>query len=119
MAEFTGTNLVAQWIYSGGTVTLVDATAGSDTNRSYLATIKDATVSINLVAQTGGTALEAALVEGAVGTLIIGPEGTASTKRKYTIPAISQGAKLNFPYDNIVEISCDFQASGAYTIGAY
>jgi hypothetical protein len=130
MPEYSGSAIVMNWIYSGGTVTLtgdqrsvnispsidfIDTTAGADPRRKRLASIADVTVSWSALMQTGGTAIEDALAEGAAGTLIVQPEGTAAGKRKYTIGAFSQGAKLNFPYSDAVEITCDWMGDGNYT----
>lgn len=132
MPEYSGSALVFQWIYSGGTVTLsgdqrsvsitpsidfADTTAGSDPRRKRLATIADTNFSFAGLAQTGGTALEDALAEGTPGTAIIQPEGTTAGKRKYTIGAFSQGAKYNYPYSDVVEVTCDFVGDGNYTRG--
>lgn len=132
MPEYTGSSMVFQWIHSGGTVSMqadmrtvnlsptvdfADSTAGSDARRTRIATIKDTTVSYTGLAQTGGTALEDALVEGTQGTIIFQPEGTASGKRKYTIGAFSQGAKFNHPYADVVEMSVEFVGNGNYTLG--
>jgi hypothetical protein len=134
MAEYTGQNLVVSFIHPSGTLTLntdyrslsaaptigmVDASAGSDANRTYLTTLKDGKYSYRGVAQTAGTVLKAALAPGVVGTLIIGAEGTAAPNQKETCPVISMGASYNYPYDNIVEITCDFQANGAVVLGVY
>jgi len=134
MTEYTGSALVGSFIYSGGTVVfntdyrsltsaptvgLVDASAGSDTDKTYLTTLKDGKYSLKLVAQTGGTVLETALTEGNSGTLIIGREGTASGKPKETVPVIVMGPQFNYPYDGIVEISCDFQKNGTRVMSAY
>jgi hypothetical protein len=127
MAEYTGSGLVLSWVYSGGTVSLggdfrtftfnptvdmIDTTAGSDPSRTFIPSYKTVACSVGLVAQTGGTALEDALQAGNFGTLTAQPEGTASGKRKYVIPCYSMGAQFTFPYDNLVEITCDFQPSG-------
>lgn len=134
MPEFTGKDLVLQWIHSGGTTALqgdyrsvnwqpavdfAETTAGSDTHRGRIATIKDATAAIALVDQTGGTAVYAALQPGVSGTLIIGPEGTATGKRKITFPAISAGGQYTYPYNDVVTIACTFNGNGAFTDGAY
>lgn len=130
--EFSGSALVFQWIWSGGTATLsgdqrtvslspsvdfADTTAGSDARRTRLPTLKDASVSYSGLAQGGGTATEDALAEGNQGTIILQPEGTAAGKRKYTIGAFSQGAKYNYPYSDVVEMTCDFVGDGNYTRG--
>ena len=107
MAEFTGTNLLLSWIWSGGTVTLggdyrtvswnptvayADISAGNDTHVGRLTTLKDATAAVTLVDSSPGTATYTALGAGVAGTLIISPEGTASGKRKITFPCFSDGA---------------------------
>jgi len=130
--EFSGANLVIKFVTTGGTADLsadersvtytpsvkfATATAGSDAFEAYLATVKDTQVSVAAVAQSGGTVVEDILAAGNFGTLTIQPEGTATGKRKYTIPAFSKGAVITFPYDDTVTIACDFQGSGTPTIG--
>ena len=133
MARFTGKDLVMTWLPStGGTITLntdfqsvdynpsgklVSATAGSDAFEQYLATTKDTKVSYSGLFDSAGTATEDALAANTFGTLIIQPQGTASTKRKYTVPAFSGGANISYPFDNVVSIKVDFQGSGTPTIG--
>ena len=133
--KFSGSALYFQWVYSGGTVLLsgqqrsvtitpsvdlIDGTAGDDADKEYLSGVKDATVSfagvMSAMADSPTYAeMEAALVEGNAGTINLGPEGTASTKRKYIIPAISLGASIAIPYDDVVELSNEFQKNGAMT----
>jgi len=134
MAEFTGTNLLLSWIWSGGTVTLggdyrtcawtptvaySDISAGSDTHVGRLTNLKDATAAVTLVDSAQGTATYAALGAGVGGTLIISPEGTATGKRKITFPCFSDGAAYSYPYNDTVTISVNFTGNGAYTDGAY
>ena len=134
MAEFTGQNCFILWTSSTGTVNLsadersvawnpsgglVESTAGSDPFKSYLATTKDTTVDISCVWQSGSYAQENAMRELQFGTLIIGPEGSVAGKRSYTLPSFSQGAKFNFPYADVVEMSCSFQGSGTATYGTF
>ena len=134
MAKFTGKNLSLSFIHSGGTLDLaadfrtlskapsigmVDASAGSDADRTYLTTLKDGTYSWGGVSQEAGTVLRNALLEGSGGTLIIGEEGTVAGKPKETVVVISMGAQYNIPYDNVVEISCQFQKNGARTLSVY
>lgn len=134
MAEFTGTNLVLSWIWSGGTVSLngdyrtcsfnptvayADISAGSDTHMSRLTTLKDSTASVTLVDSSPGTAVYASLNPGVAGTLIIGPEGTASGKRKITMPAFCDGAVPTWTYNDTVTIAVNFTGNGAFTDGAY
>lgn len=135
MPEFSGSALVMSWIWPGGTVTLnadyrkcnlspsvdtIETSAGSDARHGRLATLKDMAANIELVAQTGGTAVLAALAEGVVGTLIVGPEGTATNKPKTTFSAISMGAQQQYAYADVSILTCDFQGDGTtYTQGAY
>lgn len=129
MAEFlAGPTMVLSWAYSGGTINLagdfrnvqwnpsiayVDTSAGADTQIARLTALKDATASIELVNPTSGTALAAALQPGVAGTLIIGPEGTATNKRKITFPAYSDGAQYPFPYADVATLTCGFTGSSA------
>ena len=135
MAEYvSGSTMVLNWIWSGGTTALAadyrnvtwspsiaytETSAGSDTNVGRLTTLKDATASIELVNATGGTALYAALAPGVSGTLIIGPEGTATNKRKISFVCYSDGAQYAQPYAEVATLTCSFTGNGAYTDGAY
>lgn len=138
MSEFvSGPTMVLQWIWSGGTVSLAadyqackwspstdyaETTAGSDTNKGRLATIKDAKADVTLVgptSTTGGTSYAAALAPGVGGTLIIGPEGTATGKRKITFPCFSDGLATDFPYNDICMITDSFTGNGSFTDGSY
>lgn len=123
-----------QWIYSGGTISFagdarsaswspdvetIDTTAGIDTVRTFIKSFKTATANISVVDQTNAAGTASALDAGSYGTLILGPEGTATGKRKVTFPSMSKGAKYNFPYDGISELTCEFVATGAYTDSTY
>jgi len=133
MAEFTGSNLVLSWIWSGGTVSLggdyrtcswnptvaySDISAGSDTHVGRLTNLKDATAAVTLVDSSAGTATYASLGAGVGGTLIIQPEGTAATKRKITLPCFCDGAVPNYVYNDTTTISVNFTGNGAWTDGA-
>ena len=135
MTEITGKNLKVDWIYTDGTVTggtivlntdyrtlsinpsidLADTTAGADNDKTYIATIKDATIEWSGLYQSKGTVLAAALEAGIGGTLVVYPEGTTSGNVKESYPAIAMGAKMTYPYADVVEISCTFQKNGAKT----
>jgi hypothetical protein len=134
MAEFTGKDCFVLWTSSAGTINmsadersvswnpsggLVESTAGSDPFKSYLATTKDTTVDVSCVWQAGSYASENALLPLQFGTLLIGPEGSVAGKRSYQLPSFSQGAKFNFPYADVVEMSCSFQGSGTATYGTF
>lgn len=129
MAEFiAGPTMVLTWSYGAGSVLLagdyrscawnptqdfVDASAGPDTQHGRLAALKDATASVSVVAQTGGTQIIAALAAGQAGTLYIQPEGTATNKRKITFPAYASGAATEMPYADVVVVTCEFMGAGA------
>ena len=134
MTAYAGSALYVSWVYSGGTVILngdfkkfdytpavdlYDQTAGADVNKTRIVGVKDGQANFSGIMQANGTALTNALMEGTEGTLIVGPEGTASTKQKMTIPAIAMGAKYDIPYNNVVEISCNFVQNGARTDGVF
>ena len=132
MAEnnIVGKDAVISWVWTGGTLNLAtdyrsvsvkenvdtaETTAGADTHKTYLATIKSATIDYSGLFPTGGTVLYAALAAGMSGTLTVAPEGTASGKVSHAYPAISMGAKFNIPYADTVEVSCTFQSNGAWS----
>jgi len=134
MAEFTGSALVMQWIWSGGTVSLgsdyrsctwnptvayADISAGSDTHIGRLTALKDATAACTFVDSVQGTATYASLDAGVGGTLIIAPQGTASGKRKITFPCFSDGAVPSYVYNDTTTMTVNFTGNGAYTDGAY
>jgi hypothetical protein len=97
-------------------VAYVDSSAGADTHVGRLTALKDSTAAVTLVAQaTTGTSLIAPLAAGVYGTLTIQPEGTATGRRKITMPAYSDGPVIEFPYNEICVISCGFTGSGAFT----
>lgn len=127
MTAFSGSALYLAWIYSGGTVTLhgdfrsfdwtpslalIDSTAGSDSFREYIPGIGEGgDIALSCVMQASGTALITALARGNQGTILYGPEGTATGKPKSTIPAISKGPAYSQPYDDVVEFKVAWQQS--------
>ena len=129
MAEFlAGPTMVLTWTSSVGTISLAgdyrtctwtssialeDVSAGSDTQIGRLTALKDATASVEIVNQTGGTAIQAALQPGIAGTLVIQPEGTATNKRKITFPAYCDGGVPAFPYANVSVTTVTFTGAGA------
>lgn len=132
--RYTGKDLYAEFICSAGTIALtgdqrsltvdresdtVDVTAGSEADKSYLASLKDGTASIEVLDQgsIGATGLETALPEGTTGTLIYAPQGTASTKPKRGWAAIVKSISVEFPYSDVVVYKIDFQKSGSVLWG--
>lgn len=137
MAEFIGNGLVCQWIDASGTaiitanyqkvtetpsIELIDVTAGADAAKVYLASFKDYKVNVSGLEDTGGTIGALAgtrLAPGASGTLIVGPEGTASGKPKRTYPVLSMGITRNYAFAGAAEFSVDFQGWGTVTEGTF
>ena len=133
MAELiSGQTMVLTWTYATGTISLAgdyrtcewnpsityeDVTAGSDTQIGRLTTLKDATCSVTILQQTSGTAIVAAFQPGQAGTLVIQPEGTATSKRKITFPAYSDGIQTSMPYANVSVHTLGF--TGSSTLAAY
>lgn len=133
MAEFTGKNL---YLAFDGTavnadfrefsedeeVGTVDASAGSDVARTYLTTLEDGTASLTLLLQEDGTAATdpwQLMDKGNEGTLEWGPEGTATGKPKHTVNAIVTSRGKSVPYDDVVEMTFNFQFSGVVSDSAY
>lgn len=99
-------------------VELADQTAGADTNKTYLTTLKDGEASLEVLDVAGGTAATALwnlCVLGAEGTLQWGPEGTASNKPKHWANAIVKSREKSMPYEDVVKATITFQFSGAVT----
>lgn len=134
MPAYSGSSLYMQWASSAGTVTpntdyrtltytpsieFYDETAGADPSIQRIAGMKDGQIKLNFLMQAGGTAMTNALIEGASGTLIVAPEGTATGKQKITLPAISMGAAYAWAYNALTEVNCDLQQNGARVDGIY
>lgn len=131
MPAFSGSALYLAWVWSGGTIalhgsfrefswtptlSLIDASAGSDSFRQYIAGIGEGgDIGWTAVMQESGTALITALARGTRGTLLYGPEGTATGKPKFIIPAMSKGPAFTQPYDDIVEFKVGFQQTSQET----
>jgi len=93
-------------------VDLVDKSAGADSEKTYLAALKDGSMSVELVMPSGtaGTALWAAIAPGTEGTLEWGGEGTALTE---SVNAIVKSRGRPLSYNDLTTVSVEFQFSGA------
>ena len=125
MSEYAGSAMSLDWIYSGGTVGLeadyrtfnwaptlnyIDATAGQDTFEVLLDSFGTGPeITCTLVAQADGTALLTALARQTAGSLVYGPEGTATGKTKYTIPATSAGPQWSQVFNDVTEITAQWR----------
>ena len=125
--EYMGDNAYLVWVCPAGTIglnadyrtfdlgqggTWLDNTAGNDQTLTSLPNRSQFDPVVELLAQTGGTALEDALKYGTEGTLICGPEGTIAGKRKYTVHAFSQGASFKLAYNDLAQITANFKGTG-------
>ena len=134
MPAYIGSSCIVQWVCSGGTVLIntdfrnfnydpnvdyKEQSAGADAAKSWLAGIKSGKASLTAIMQAAGTGITTPLAEGNVGTLIVGPEGTASTKQSITIPAISDGCPYKIPYNDVVEISPSWTQNGSRVDGTF
>ena len=138
MSAFAGSSLVVDWIQIAATTTLtgdqrsfsmtpsiafIDETAGADSHKKYIPSIKDSSATFEAVLQAGtgagGTSVFGGtiLTEGNLGTLLIYPEGTAAGKTKYTWQCYSQGVSMTMPYADVISVTVNFQGNSAATIG--
>ena len=119
--EFGGTDLSGDFrrMTTTESQNLADATAGSDTYRTYVSTVTDGSADVELVDQTDGSALWTAIAPGTEGTLIWAPYGTASGKAKYTVDAIVGDRGRELPYDDVVTTTATFQFSGTVAESVY
>lgn len=134
MAFVHGKNTVFQVDDSGGTlrnisayVTSVDmpqtadtaeTTAFGSTNKSYVAGVKDATVSIEGIWDPTVDGYLYGIV-GQTVSIEYGPEGATALDKKYTCEAICTSYTAPSSIDDAVKFSAEFQVSGAVTRGAY
>lgn len=133
MAEYTGNDLYLSFkgtaihadfreFSASEEIDLVDASAGADVAKTYLTALEDGTASLTLLDQTGGTAATAMwqlMDKGTSGTLIWAPEGTATGKPKHTVVAIVSSRERKVPYDDVVELTFEFQFSGVVADAVY
>jgi hypothetical protein len=130
MAEYVGSTLYLKFgsttlqadfrsFEPNETIDTVDSSAGSDTFKTKLSTLKDGKATVELVDQTGGSALWTAVVPGASGTLEWGPEGTAVGKPRHYCDAIVTGRTKTIPYSDIVVLKVEWAMAGAVTDTAY
>ena len=132
MAGLVGKNL---YLAFGGTVLdtdyrdfsaseemgMVDDSAGSDSNRTYLTNLGDGSASATVVLQASGTVTWAALAEGSSGTLEWGEEGTTAGKQKHSVWAIVESREKSMSYDDLIvcDVSWQFSDASGVAEGTY
>jgi hypothetical protein len=100
----------------GGTV---DGSAGPDTDRTYLTTLKDGTASATIVEQAGSTQAWATVAPLASGTLEWGEEGSAAGKQRHYCQAIVTSREKAMEYADLSVIDVEWQFNGTITDGTY
>ena len=94
-------------------------TLGAD-NKTYIAGLKDATISLAGLWDATADAIFGAVVgQSATLSYEYRPEGTASGKIKYTGEAILTSYAISSPVGDAVGYSADLQVSGAVTRGTH
>ncbi len=94
-------------------------TLGAD-NKTYIAGLKDATISLAGLWDATADAIFGAVVgQSATLSFEYSPEGTASGKIKYTGEAILTSYAISSPVGDAVGYSADLQVSGAVTRGTH
>jgi hypothetical protein len=97
----------------------VDQSAGSDTYRTYLTTLKDGTASATVKLPAGDTEIYPGLEPGTEDTLEMGPEGTASNKPKTTVLAFVESRSRPLEYEGLITCNVTFQYNGERTDSNY
>lgn len=106
----------------------IDSAATSvfgESAKQYISGQNDATISLTgLFDATSATVIEGtidALVAGTnvSATLVFGPEGDASGKKKYTQEVIVTSFAIGAPVGDVVSLSVEFQRTGATTAGTF
>lgn len=131
MAKFTGAGLVLTFGATTLTTTFrgfdpeedmgtVDASAGADTARSYVNTLKDGKASIDYLLDNttvAGDPKWTAVVPGTTATLTWSELGTATGNVKHSVSATVTSRKKSHPYDGLVMAHVEFVFNAAVTEG--
>tara|TARA_R100001460_G_scaffold11852_3_gene27479 strand:+ start:2436 stop:2825 length:390 start_codon:yes stop_codon:yes gene_type:complete len=101
------------------TIDTVEDTSMGDSAKSYLASIKDFSGSVDVLYDEADLNGQTALAVGASVTLNFAPEGTASGDVKLTGTAIVTGKSISSSFDGLVEASITVQGTGGLTTTTY
>ena len=127
--RMVGTNLLVQFIHSGGTAEIsgdftnftitrdsqmADLTAADDGGQynKYLYQINSATLEAYHDGTVSKATVGSATVRGSEGTILYGPEGTATGSPKGGFPCVVKKSDVTVPYDNGVTHSIEFVGQG-------
>ena len=101
------------------TIDTVEDTSMGDSSKTYLASIKDFSGTVDVLYDETDTNGQTALSLGASVTLNFAPEGTASGDVKLTGTAIVTGKSITSSFDGLVESTITVQGTGGLTTTTY
>ena len=101
------------------TIDTVEDTSMGDSSKTYLASIKDFSGSVDVLYDETDTNGQTALSVGSSVTLNFAPEGTSSGDVKLTGTAIVTGKSVSSSFDGLVESTITVQGTGGLTTGTY
>jgi len=101
------------------TVDTVEDTSMGDAAKTYLASIKDFSGSVDVIYDESDTNGQTALAVGATVTLNFAPEGASTGDVKLTGDAIVTGKSISSSFDGLVEASISVQGTGVLTTTTY
>jgi hypothetical protein len=100
-------------------IDVVEDTSMGDSSKTYLASIKDFSGSVDVLYDEADTNGQTALSVGSSVTLNFAPEGSASGDVKLTGTAIVTGKSVSSSFDGLVESTITVQGTGGLTTGTY
>ena len=100
-------------------IDVVEDTSMGDSAKTYLASIKDFSGTIDVLYDETDTNGQTALSVGSSVTVNFAPEGTDSGDVKLTGTAIVTGKSVNSSFDGLVESTITIQGTGGLTTGTY
>ena len=101
------------------TIDTVEDTSMGDSSKTYLASIKDFSGSVDVLYDETDTNGQTALAVGSSVTLNFAPEGSDSGDVKLTGTAIVTGKSITSTFDGLVESTITVQGTGGLTTTTY
>ena len=101
------------------TIDVVEDTSMGDSSKTYLASIKDFSGTVDVLYDETDTNGQTALSLGSSVTLNFAPEGTSSGDVKLTGTAIVTGKSVTSSFDGLVESTITVQGTGGLTTTTY
>ena len=100
-------------------IDVVEDTSMGDSAKTYLASIKDFSGTIDVLFDETDTNGQTALSVGSSVTVNFAPEGTTSGDVKLTGTAIVTGKSVSSSFDGLVESTITIRGTGGLTTGTY